>query len=198
MEGFAEDKCLSIFGHVEATGALLFPTGAHVLEVGCAEADWMTPMLAQRPDLQITGIDWRPCTRPGTVIQGDVLMQDFPPATFDAMVGISSIEHVGLGYYDDDPLDVDGDRHCMERVVRWLKPGGGVYLDVPFSLSGYRVSGQSHRVYDHAALRSRLIVPGLWHPRWWYCHQDDVHTLLDEPAPERDGFAYVGLWAVKA
>lgn len=174
------DACLSIFGDVWATGALVFPQGASVLEIGCAEADWIAPMLAQRPDLHITGIDWRRAERPGTIVKGDVLTHDFPPASFDAVVGISSIEHIGLGHYDGDPLDEDGDRHCMERVVGWVKPGGWVYLDVPFGGS-YHVHGTSHRQYDEAALAARLIVPGLRKAGQWWATSGGA---LCAPGPE--------------
>ena len=156
------DICLELWRQAFERMPIVFPPDATVLEIGCAEADWMTPMLAERPDLKIHGIDWRACEtdRPGLVYRADVLTAEFPENSFDAVVGISSLEHVGLGHYDDDPLDVDGDTHCMARVVRWLKPGGFVYADVPFGAQ-YEVCGTSHRVYDEAAVRARLLVPGL-------------------------------------
>lgn len=156
----------------------------------------MTPMLAERPDLAITGIDWRAAERPGTVVQGDVLVHDWPDASFDAAVGISSIEHIGLGHYDHDPIDVDGDRHCMERVVRWLKSGGWVYADVPYG-PAYHVHGASHRVYDDAALRDRLIVPGLTFVRRWFFDEHDL-TPRDTP-PDHFGksMIYVAVLATK-
>jgi hypothetical protein len=169
-----------------------FPRHARVLEVGCAEADWQTPMLDIRPDLQITGIDWRACTRPGTTIQGDVLTQDFPDASFDAVVGISSIEHIGLGHYEADPKDLDGDIRCMERIARWLAPGGWVYLDVPWNARGYLVDGTSHRVYDGAALRSRLIGSRFTEVRRWYADRSGTPTAELEPRA-LPGYDYVAL-----
>ena len=68
------DLCLTIWADAYASGGFDFPSNARVLEIGCAEADWMTPMLALRPDLQITGIDWRLCKRP----------ENFPAPTFVA------------------------------------------------------------------------------------------------------------------
>jgi hypothetical protein len=175
------DSCVSMFGAVWDTGVLRFPENAKVLEIGCAEGDWQTPMLAARPDLQITGIDWRACERPGTVVKGNVLTYDWPDASFDVIVGISSIEHIGLGHYERDPLDVDGDTHCMERVVRWLKPGGWVYADVPYG-TAYAVVGTSHRQYDDAAVDKRLLVPGLrgrW--KWYTTWAEHDHQLHADP-----------------
>lgn len=195
--GFDHDQCLSIFGEIYQMGALVFPPHATVLEIGCAEADWMTPMLAVRPDLQVIGIDWRGSgQRPGRVIQGDVLTHDFPPASFDAVVGISSIEHIGLGHYDHDPPDPDGDRHCMERVVRWLKPGGWVYADVPHG-PVFAVCGTSHRLYDETAVRARLIVPGLALRQCWYTSGQDRGIHPHPVVPPEGCLAYVAVFAVK-
>lgn len=194
-----KDHCLTIFGGVYETGALVFPDQARVLEIGYAESDWMTPMLEERPDLHLTGIDWRPPEeRPGPVIHGDVLAHDFPDASFDVVVGISSIEHVGLGHYDNDPLDAQGDQHCMERVVRWLKPGGWVYLDVPFSMDGYRECGDEYRVYDWPAVHSRLLPWGVLTLQGvWFCDHDAVRTLRSAPISTPRGWCYAALFATK-
>ena len=193
----ADDSCLSIWALAYATGVLSFPPQAQVLEIGCAEADWMTPMLSLRPDLQLTGIDWRGgLTRPGQLIQGDVLTVDWPQETFDAIVGISSIEHVGLGHYSDDPLDVDGDRHCLERATGWLKPGGWIYLDVPYDPSGFRVCGTACRIYDDRAIATRLLVPGLTLRHAWY-GELSTRQLVSKPGAESGLKAIVALHATK-
>lgn len=186
------DLCLNIWADVYADRMFDFPLNARVLEIGCAEADWMTPMLALRPDLQITGIDWRKAKRPGTVIRGDVLAHDFEPQSFDAVVGVSSIEHVGLGHYESDPGDPDGDRHCMERVAQWLVRGGWVYLDVPYNAAGYTVRTTECRVYDDAALAERLVVPGLIEARRWYANRGGQVVPSVGPVP-LPNFDYVAL-----
>lgn len=168
---------------------------ARVLEIGCAESDWMTPMLSLRPDLQITGIDWRDCERPGALVRGDVLTHEWPNWAFDAAVGISSIEHIGLGHYDHDPLDVNGDRHCMERVAQWLTPGGVFYADVPYGRK-YEVVGTGHRIYDDAALASRLLVSGLREVQRWY-GSDYTRDLRYEPQWFDHGLTYVAFLAMK-
>lgn len=186
-----------MFGAVYHIQPMFFPAYAEVLEVGCAEADWMTPMLAIRPDLRITGIDWREAKRPARVIRGSVLAKNWTPNTFDAMVGISSIEHIGLGHYDHDPVDVDGDRHCMERVAKWIKPGAWVYLDVPYDPAGFHVEGTSHRVYDDASLVSRLL-PGLHLQHIWYFAHADVHHPIPKPEKVSGGMLYAAMVATKA
>ena len=154
----------------------------------------MTPMLAMRPDLQITGIDWRAEARPAPTIHGDVLTHDFSPDSFDAIVGISSFEHIGLGHYDNDPKDVDGDRHCLARVARWLKPGGWVYGDVPYSES-YRVHGTEYRAYDDDAVSSRLIQGLTAHGRWYTTWQ--AQFITHPPPFDPNLLSYVAFCAVK-
>lgn len=154
-----EDACLGFWAMAWAAGWCQFPPHAHVLEIGCAEADWQTPMLAERPDLEIVGLDWRECARPGRTIRGDVLMQEFPPQSFDAIVSVSAIEHIGLGSYDADPLHRYGDSVAMARAAQWLKPDGWLYFDVPYRPKGKYEVHSNFRAYDEDALQTRLIQP---------------------------------------
>lgn len=191
------DLCLSIFADVYATGALVFPPNARVLEIGCAEADWQTPMLAIRPDLEITGVDWRACKRPGRTIQGDILTQDFAPESFDVVVGISSIEHIGLGHYEADPKYVDGDSTCMDLVARWLKPGGWAYLDVPYNERGYMVLNTEARIYDDSALIYRLWRALKPSGLWWADRSGEFRACAAPTPRDLPHFDYVALLLTK-
>lgn len=166
-----QDLCLSFWAIAWQKGWISFPPNARVLEIGCAEADWQTPMLAIRPDLQITGLDWRHCDRPGTTIRGNVMDATlFPVDSFDAIVSISAIEHVGLGAYDNDPSHSEGDTHAMFNAWQWLKPGGWMYLDVPFRDDHYAAYG-SYRAYDIAAIDRRLASKFI-RRNWARCEVD--------------------------
>ncbi len=138
-------------------GRIPVPFGAHVLEVGCAEADWLTPMKAERPDVHLTGVDQREHPpRPGAdrLVRGDLLNAHlFPPASFDVIIAVSVIEHVGIGRYGD-ALHADGDSLAMRHLHTWVKPDGVLYMDVP-----YRPKGPStpFRAYNEADLQRRVI-----------------------------------------
>ena len=160
-----QELCAGFWRDVWNAGIVTFPQGASVLEIGCAEDDWQTAMLAARPDLVITGIDWRSIERVGhLIITGDVLAHDFGTHAFDAIVAVSTIEHIGLGSYNADPLDPDGDTHCLERCMRWLKPSGFLYLDVPYRPDGPYSVNSNFRAYDEPALQTRLL--GGWSERY--------------------------------
>ena len=155
------DLCLGFWATAYNAGVVSFPQGAEVLEIGSGEANWITPMLAERPDLVIDGLDWRACERKGArhVYRGDV-REIALPGNYDAIVSVSAIEHIGLGSYDNDPKDQYGDTAAMLRSYDWLKPGGWMYLDVPYRDPGcYHVTG-NYRGYDEDAIQSRLIVGG--------------------------------------
>ncbi len=188
------DVCLNIFT-LFYPQYVDFPSGGRVLEIGCAEADWLTPMKATRPDLHLTGIDVRDCKRPGAdvLIQGDVLTHEFPAGAFEAVVFISSLEHIGLTHYGD-PADADGDLATMQRVHRWLKPGGVVYFDVPWNPEpGYAVVGTSHRVYDQRTLVTRLQpAPFRWRVQGWTTSGDTTKLLPTMPTTPAEPFYYTG------
>lgn len=154
------DMCVGFFRELWDRGDIQIPLGARVLEVGCAEMDWLTPMKAARPDLHLTGVDQRSHPeRPGAdrLIQGNILEADlFAPASFEAVIAVSVLAHVGIGRYGD-PIAADGDMTAMANIRRWLKPDGLLYLDVP-----YRPEGDStpFRKYNEADLQTRII--GTW------------------------------------
>ena len=152
------DMCVGFFQDMWNEGRVTFPLGARVLEVGCAEADWLTPMKTARPDLHLTGMDQRP-HRPrrgaDVLVQGDLLdAMTFPPSSFNGIVAVSVIEHVGIGRYGD-LVDADGDTHAMAHLKQWLRPDGVLYLDVPFRPVG---PSTPFRQYNEADLQRRVIA----------------------------------------
>ena len=178
-----------------------------VLEIGCAECDWLSRAYAADPTLDLYGVDWRICCRPNaTIYQADVRVCEMPER-FDAIVSISAIEHIGLGHYDDDPIDPDGDIVTVRNAYRWLKPGGWLYFDVPYRPDQpFTVDGTQCRLYDEDALSRRLLQP-FWGEAGriaWigYAHGSRPSQLLSakptEPALGGRGFYYVACWCQKA
>ena len=199
------DTCGNVFGQSLRAAQPALKADARVYEIGCAEFDWLTHATTAWPDMMFTGIDWRACKpKPEqarvTRIKGDVLAQVYPPASFDWIVGVSSIEHIGLGHYKQDPKAEDGDVAVMCKAYEWLAPGGWMYLDVPWmpGQGVYHVHGTSHRVYDTEAIYERLNSGGGWISRW-----EGVYSLRGElvtdPVRVKGGesFYYRAFWLQK-
>ncbi|MFC1669666.1 DUF268 domain-containing protein [Spirochaetota bacterium] len=77
------------------------------------------------------------------------------PVIFDAAFSISSFEHDGLGRYGD-PVDPDGDLKAMEKMKKFLKPGGRLVLAVPIGKDS--LVWNAHRVYG--SLRLPMFLNG--------------------------------------
>lgn len=64
-----------------------------------------------------------------------------------------------------DPIHEWGDQVAMRNLWHWLKPGGWLWVDVPYG-DRYLVQGTKHRLYNEAALEIRLELP-LWRVMWY-------------------------------
>lgn len=200
------DLCGNVFGMALRAAQPDIPPTATVLEVGCAEFDWLSKAAKAWPQMTLTGIDWRAIKSPPpervTRLQGDVMALHLQSESLDWVVGISSIEHIGLGHYKQDPVDPDGDSKTMALAYQWLKPGGWMYLDVPWNsgADAYHVHRASHRVYDDATVTSRLLLGLNWSVKQYgavHCR----HTATFETQPKRlrggEEFYYLMLWIQK-
>lgn len=107
-----------------------------------------------------------------TVVTGDFLHTIFTNASFDLVVMVSAIEHLGFGSYGD-PVIPDADRIAMRRVRRILKEHGRVILTIPFAAEERIIQG-FERWYDIDRLTRllqdyRIIVSEFWVPTVWLC-----------------------------
>lgn len=194
-----KDECARVFEVALKAFNPHVPTNAHVLEIGCCELDWLTPASESWPEMTFTGIDWRFRKREQprvTNIKGDVRVAEFAPHSFDWIVSVSTIEHIGLGHYNGDPKDEAGDIVAMRNCYRWLKPGGWMYFDVPWNVGeAYRAWGTSHRVYDAIAIQGRLAAAP-WVQRWSGVLNRKAELLTNPPRLEggENAFYYLAMW----
>jgi hypothetical protein len=197
-----KDSCGQFFGTALRAANPPLPKTARVLEIGCAEYDWLTTATESWSEMTFTGIDWRAYKKTPprtTIIKGDVLTHAFEKRSFDWVCLISSLEHIGLGHYDLDPADPDGDTKTINRIWKWLVPGGWLYFDVPYN-HRYEVVKTSHRIYDDAAVESRLRQ-GRWRGHWrGVVGKGETSRLLTKTPPLGGGeaFYYLGCWWQKA
>ena len=147
--------------------------GGHVLDVGCGEG-MLTRALAGTA-ASVIGIDMHApsielaratiANRNSNVeyICADVLQHRFDPATFDAVVSVATLHHLGT-------------EAGLLRLREWVRPGGTLGIvglaagDYPRDLLwdiagaiGTRVHKLNKRYWEHAA-------PVLWPPPETYSH----------------------------
>jgi hypothetical protein len=66
---------------------------------------------------------------------------------------VSTIEHVGLGWYGEAPQAPEADRQAVKRLAELLRPGGRLVLTVPYGRAGV---DDVQRTYDDAGLDALL------------------------------------------
>ena len=138
-----------IFAYSVLTSRVKPPAG--VLDVGGCES-FLAPQLALR-GYRVTVLDLRPCFNeafPVRMLVGNVLTVQLEPSSFDAVLAISTVEHVGLPAYGQDIVCRDADVIAAHRIAEWLKPGGLAIITVPY---GKRVRPATfERVYNRERL----------------------------------------------
>jgi len=129
---------------------LKLPKGSKILDFGCGESKLSLELASL--GYRVTGVDLNDYnfTHPNfEFVKGNFLKNNFPDEYFDAVVAVSSIEHVGLGAYGESFWDEEGDYKAVREIHRILKTGGIFIMTVPF---GKRGKTLTYRVYDKKTL----------------------------------------------
>jgi SAM-dependent methyltransferase len=145
----------------------------------------------------VTTVDVRsrqPISEKETVVTCDAKRLTFPGNTFDLVVSLCTVEHIGLGRYGDD-FDPDGDKAAMREMIRVLKPGGHLIFSTNITQAQPSIAYNAHRIYSREMLRNRcqgltpveerVFSPSLGR----FCTFDEVTT---EPEVWN---VYCGCWA---
>jgi SAM-dependent methyltransferase len=129
-------------------------SGASIVDVGAGESTVSLSLASL--GYAVTAIDFRkyPFNHPGLVSKDGPLEDcDFGGRQFDAAVVLSAIEHFGLGAYGEEIGQSEADLAAMRQIRSWLKPGGHLFLTVPY---GAPQVTPLHRIYDDARLERLL------------------------------------------
>lgn len=128
------------------------PEERRVLDFGGYES--VLPLTLSALGHEVTVLDQRvyPFKAPGLKSVTADLFGDhpLPSESFDLVISVSTIEHLGLGGYEDMEIP-DGDRLGVERLWRLVRPGGRLMATVP---AGRPAVQRGYRTYDEARLRT--------------------------------------------
>jgi len=119
-----------------------------ILDVGCVESIFPQE-ISKNKSIEVYGIDSRQYENPEFNFSiADVRKMSFEDNFFDQVTIISTLEHIGLLWYDNEELDEDGDIKAMKEIKRVLKNDGTVLITIPYG------GGQTnwYRSYDKKRL----------------------------------------------
>ncbi len=124
-----------------------------ILDLGCVGSK-ISLQLASL-GFNVVGIDFRPFIfkhKNLEFIQGNFFEINLPAESFDCVICISTIEHIGLLAYNLKPFD-QGDKKAIEKIYTLLKKGGKLILTVPY---GKAIINQFERNYDQKSLNQLI------------------------------------------
>jgi cyclopropane fatty-acyl-phospholipid synthase-like methyltransferase len=198
-----QDPALLLFSAALKAWGFEIKPGDRVLELGCCETDFAKRLKATVPGVYVVGIDVRAEDYAGdALIVADASRADLftnpvlPAQSFDWVIALGAIEHFGLGYYGD-PKVPNADTLALSNAWVWLKPGGSVYFDVPWSPTSYHETAH-YRVYTDRALRERFTHSLQWVARGWAPNdrERDGFTQV-RPLHVHEPFWFIAQWGVK-
>jgi SAM-dependent methyltransferase len=111
---------------------------SRVLDVGAKEGLPITDMLLENNNIVYAiDINASGSYQKGNLIieKGDILSTSFEENFFDAVIAVSTLEHIGIpGRYGISGADESGDLKAMQEIFRILKPAGKVLITVPYGM----------------------------------------------------------------
>ncbi|MFN8525604.1 MAG: DUF268 domain-containing protein [Chloroflexota bacterium] len=130
------------------------PPGSKILDFGAAESTVALSLASL--GYNVTALDLHPYpVQHSRITSVACPAQEWegPHQPLDAVISLSTLEHVGLGAYGENPTTSSLDRLLIERFARWLKPGGILVLTAPF---GEWAIDTFQRTYDRDHLDNLL------------------------------------------
>jgi hypothetical protein len=161
-------------------GVAGLPPGARVLDVGAAESTVALSLASL--GYEVTALDPRPYpfSHPRLVTVTSTLEDWNHEDVFDAVVCLSTIEHIGLGAYGVEARDDQADLAAMRRLRELTKPGGRLLLTTRFGEAG---ADSFQRTYDRDGL-AELLAGWKVEDESFVRREDDATWVATEPGNE--------------
>jgi len=128
-----------------------------VLDVGCSESLLSHELIAR--GFRVVGIDIRdyPFENKHLVfLKRNVIDTKLPNDLFDAIIIVSTIEHIGLEAYGQSIHDTRGDIEALKELKRILKPRGTIFVTTPYVGNSELRIDSFERKYNRERLRELI------------------------------------------
>jgi 2-polyprenyl-3-methyl-5-hydroxy-6-metoxy-1,4-benzoquinol methylase len=158
----------------------LLKQGVIVLDVGCAESLLSHELTARK--YRVVGVDLReyPFKNKWMVfIKGNILTVVLSDDFFDAIIMVSTIEHVGFQSYGQLVLDDRADFKVMKALYRALKPGGIIIVTTSYAGNAKECIVSKRNVIERQYDRERLdgLVSGYNILKEEYFYRDESASV---------------------
>lgn len=120
-----------------------------VLDIGCCHS--RLPIALASRGYPVIGFDMHQYPYPHPrlrAVQGDILSIPFVNESFQAVLAISTLEHIGIQHYGGVE-EGSGDVKAVQEIARLLRPSGMALITVPY---GKVLTNDWMRVYDSERL----------------------------------------------
>ncbi len=145
-EGYIDCECAFAARHI---GAL---NPQFILDVG----SYRHFVMGLLTHFEVTTVDVRnreSISSKESVITCDARSLALEDNSFDLVLSLCTLEHVGLGRYGDE-FDLDGDKKAFREMVRVLKRGGHLIFTTNITRAQPSIAFNAHRIYSHKMLRN--------------------------------------------
>jgi len=122
-----------------------------LLEVGCGESSLSYKLARMGFDIVTVDLNPYPFTHQNLKsLLGDITEIKLPNNNFDCGIMVSTIEHIGMGWYGDSKR-TDGDFLSLKKTVTAIKEQGFLFITVPIAPTYREILGRT-RIYDFESL----------------------------------------------
>jgi len=139
---------------------------SRILEVGSGESPFLLRLARKGYGVVSADVHAYPfCMKGVDPVRADVLRLPFIDGSFDVVFAISTIEHIGLGYYGDTVAE-GGDATAVRELRRVLAKSGRLIVTVPF---GSQPIPNFERVYNARTINNLLSEFRVVEESYWVC-----------------------------
>jgi len=163
-----------------------------ILDIG-SYRHFILGLLAHSPVTTVDVRARRPLSSNETVLTGDAKKLEIPDQSFDLVLSLCTLEHLGLGRYGDG-IDLKADTKTFGEMIRVLKPGGHLIFSTTITRARPAIGFNAHRIYNYALLRN-FCAGLILSEEKFFSHRAKSFCLPEEVTADPQGWdVYCGCW----
>lgn len=161
--------------------------GSKIFDLGCGGSSISLGLASFGYD--VTGVDFRYAGyshKNFKFIQKNFFDLDLKTNSYDVVLAISILEHIGMGHYGDSPM-VDAEQKAIDKIKSILKPNGVLFISVPGGRRKiYEKDGIKYiRIFDPVQIENLckgfIIEKELFFKKenqdWLFCSRDEISKI---------------------